>query len=311
MMMNNDTAAIQALLMYHVLNGTYPASAVKATPAFLPTLLNSSMYANVTGGQVVEAVTQGTSVEFYSGLLQNSTVTTANLNFTGGVIHIINKVLTVPENVSTTAEQAGLSALAGALTKANLVEPLDSMMNVTVFAPNNEAFQSIGSATAGLTIQELASILEYHVVNSTVGYSSTLTNGASLTALNGGKLTITIENGNVFVNSAKVITPNVLVSNGVVHVIDNVLNPNMTSATPSPSASGGSPAFSGASSASDIPLTSGIPAPSTTLGLAPSAASATNTGANSSSSKAAAPPMKTTAVGAAALFAAGCLWVNL
>ena len=73
----NNSAAIQALLMYHVLNGTYPASAVKSTPAFIPTLLNNPMYANVTGGQVVEAVTQGTSVEFYSGLLQNSTVTTA------------------------------------------------------------------------------------------------------------------------------------------------------------------------------------------------------------------------------------------
>ena len=83
-------------------------------------------------------------------------------NFTGGVIHIINKVLTLPENISTTAEQAGLSAAAGALTKANLVEALDSMMNVTVFAPTNAAFQAIGSATANLTMMELASILEYH-----------------------------------------------------------------------------------------------------------------------------------------------------
>ena len=73
----NNTAAIQALLQYHVLNGTYPAAAVKSMPAFIPTVLNESMYSNVTGGQVVEAVTQGTSVEFYSGLLQNSTVTTA------------------------------------------------------------------------------------------------------------------------------------------------------------------------------------------------------------------------------------------
>ena len=58
------------------------------------------------------------------------------------------------------------------------------------------------------------------VVNGTVGYSSTLKNGTSLTTLSGGKLTITIDNGNVFVNDAKVITPDVLVANGVVHVID-------------------------------------------------------------------------------------------
>jgi len=70
--------------------------------------------------------------------------------------------LTIPEKISTTAEQAGLSALAGALTKANLVGALDSMTNVTVFAPSNKAFQSIGSATGSLTVQQLAGILEYH-----------------------------------------------------------------------------------------------------------------------------------------------------
>lgn len=47
------------------------------TPVFLPTMLNDSMYTNVTGGQVVEAVKQGDSVVFYSGLLSNATVTTA------------------------------------------------------------------------------------------------------------------------------------------------------------------------------------------------------------------------------------------
>ena len=72
----NDTAAIQAILSYHVLNGTYPASSIMSTPAFIPTLLNNPSYSNVTGGQVVEAVTQGSSVEIYSGLLANSTVTT-------------------------------------------------------------------------------------------------------------------------------------------------------------------------------------------------------------------------------------------
>lgn len=73
----NDTSAIQALLMYHVLNGTYNASAVSSTAAFIPTMLSDSTYSNVTGGQVVQAVTQGENVVFFSGLLQNSTVTQA------------------------------------------------------------------------------------------------------------------------------------------------------------------------------------------------------------------------------------------
>ena len=72
---NNES--LQALLQYHVLNGTYPASAVTDTPVFLPTYLNDTQYSNVTGGQVVEAVRQGDDVVFYSGLLSNATVTTA------------------------------------------------------------------------------------------------------------------------------------------------------------------------------------------------------------------------------------------
>lgn len=53
-----------------------------------------------------------------------------------------------------------------------------------------------------------------------VGYSSGLKNGTKLPTVNGAEVTITINNGNVFVNGAKVIIPDVLVSNGVVHVID-------------------------------------------------------------------------------------------
>jgi uncharacterized surface protein with fasciclin (FAS1) repeats len=56
-------------------------------------------------------------------------------------------------------------------------------------------------------------------VQGVVGYSSVLSN-ATLMTVNGANLTITLEGGNVFVNSAKVVTPNVLVAGGVVHVID-------------------------------------------------------------------------------------------
>ena len=68
--------AVTALLSYHVLNGTYYASNITSTPAFVPTLLANETYANVTGGQVVEAMAMNNSVLFYSGLGENSTVVT-------------------------------------------------------------------------------------------------------------------------------------------------------------------------------------------------------------------------------------------
>jgi uncharacterized surface protein with fasciclin (FAS1) repeats len=69
-------------------------------------------------------------------------------------------------------------------------------------------------------MDQVTDILTYHVVNGTVGYSSTLKNGTSLMTLEGGNITITINNGSVFVNDAKVIVSDVLVAGGVVHVID-------------------------------------------------------------------------------------------
>lgn len=127
----------------------------------------------------------------------------------------------MPARISTTAVAANLTAFAGALTKANLVETVDTMKDVTVFAPTNAAFAAIGSVAGSLNVTQLTDILKYHVVNGTIGYSSDLKNGQKLKALNGKDVTVTIEsNGDIYIDSAKVVLPNALVANGVVHVID-------------------------------------------------------------------------------------------
>ncbi len=100
------------------------------------------------------------------------------------------------------------------------MERINTTPDLTLFAPNNAAFQSIGSAVANLTREQIAAILQYHAVEGTVAYSSTLMNGTSVQTLAGNNLTITMDGDNVFVNSAKVLRPDVLVANGVIHVID-------------------------------------------------------------------------------------------
>ncbi|MCJ1471764.1 hypothetical protein MMC13_000404 [Lambiella insularis] len=312
MMMANDTTMIQSLLTYHVLNGTYDSSMITNNATFIPTMLTDMMYSNVTGGQRVEAITEGMNATFFSGLLQNATVTQANINFTGGIIHIIDSVLTIPIPISNTAEAAGLSAAVGALMDTKMTAALDNMMDVTAFIPNNAAFQAIGSALGNLTMDQLSSILEYHVINGTVAYSSSLMNNTMLPTMQGNNVTITMMNGSVFVNSAMVILPDVLVANGVVHVIDAVLNPSAT--TLMPNASTTAVAFMGATSASAVPFTSGVPTPTSTLGggaaAGMSSASAAAAGSTSSSSAGAWAPMRTGAIGAAALFAAGGAYLN-
>jgi uncharacterized surface protein with fasciclin (FAS1) repeats len=143
------------------------------------------------------------------------------VNFTGGMIHVVDRVLTLPVGVLDTASAAGLSSFRGAVNATGLIDTVENTPDLTIFAPNNAALRSVYGALEGLAEQDLQNILAYHVVNgSAPGYSSTLENGTTLQTAFGQNLTITIENGTYFVNAARVITPNILVANGVIHIID-------------------------------------------------------------------------------------------
>jgi uncharacterized surface protein with fasciclin (FAS1) repeats len=75
--LTSNEGLLTALLQYHVLNGTFMSTDITNTSAFVPSLLTNELFTNVTGGQVVEAVARDGNVLFFSGLLTNSTVTTA------------------------------------------------------------------------------------------------------------------------------------------------------------------------------------------------------------------------------------------
>merc|ERR1712072_188437 len=260
-MLDNDEF-VQSLLRYHVLNCTVYSSNITQTPIFAPTSLNSSMYSNVTGGQVVAAQMEDGEAQFVSGLKQVSTVSEANVNYTNGVVHIIDEVLMIPGNLTSTAQNANLTAFLGAAQNASVASTLLGAEDLTIFAPSNAAFQDIGTLTGNLTMDQLANILSYHVIEGTVAYSSDLSN-TSLTTLQGDDVQITIANGSVMVNNATVTNANILFAGGVIHVIDQVLNPNQMSSSNS-SSSGSDNAFGATTSASEVPFTSGLPTQTTT-----------------------------------------------
>ncbi|GAB1727784.1 hypothetical protein NU195Hw_g1345t1 [Hortaea werneckii] len=327
-MLDNDQF-VQSLLRYHVLQSTVYASDITQTPIFAPTYLNSSMYSNVTGGQVVEARMQDDEVQFVSGLKQVSTVAQPNVNYTNGVVHIIDEVLMIPGNLTSTAQNANLTAFLGAAENASVASTLLGAEDLTIFAPSNSAFQDIGSLVGNLTMEQLANILSYHVINGTVAYSSDLSN-TSLPTLEGSDVQITISNGSVMVNNATVTNANILFAGGVIHVIDQVLNPNSNSSSSSNSTSSGSNndnAFGATSSASDVPFTSGQPAPTTTytqlvtstsqviISQTPTGgaggANSDSSGSSSSSTGAAWIAKPTGAVGAAALFGGAAFYAGM
>lgn len=91
---------------------------------------------------------------------------------------------------------------------------------MTVFIPTNAAFESISSTTATLTQAQLQDVLTLHVLNNAVVYSPSIPSGTtSLPTVNGEDVTI-VNNGTILIDQATVIAPNVVLRNGVAHVID-------------------------------------------------------------------------------------------
>lgn len=139
-------------------------------------------------------------------------------------MHIIDKVLTIPGDIVETAFAFDLFALVGALEATDLTDTVASLSDITVFAPTNRAFAEALEANPGLTVDQLTKILEYHVINGTVAYSTTLTNGEQVPTVEGSDVTISLRHGKVKVNKATVVAADVLVKNGVVHVIDQYVS---------------------------------------------------------------------------------------
>lgn len=138
---------------------------------------------------------------------------------------MIDTFLIPPQSFINSAVQFNATAAGGAMTKAQLNDELDNTRDVTVFAPSNAAFQKIGSSLANMTVEELGQVMRYHIVNGTVWHSSSLTNNTQLQTAQGNKLTVRTAGNSVYVNSAQVIQQDLLLSNGILHVIDKyVLN---------------------------------------------------------------------------------------
>jgi len=142
-----------------------------------------------------------------------------------------------------------LSSLVDQLVAHNLTDVLSGPGPFTVFAPTNEAFTAAAGVIATLTDAQITEVLTYHVVPAKA-LSSDLTQGESLpTVFAMHNLTVDTISPDVTIKpdsdnaDAKVTTPNVMATNGVVHIVDHVLVPDLGSApAPSPSGNATTPA---------------------------------------------------------------------
>ena len=220
-----DKALLTTVLKYHVLSGAVPSSAITG-PLGPVTLEGRQMLIIPVNGKV--------TINF------TTTVTTADIAATNGVIHVIDQVLLPPEPapaqpdiVDTAAAAGSFTTLLAAAKAAGLVDALKGPGPLTVFAPTDKAFATLIRrlrTTPEKLLSDptrLASILKYHVVAGEV-FSPQLKVGRNVvTTLNGNKIVVRkYRNGTVTVNgTARVTTANVDASNGVIHVINRVLIP--------------------------------------------------------------------------------------
>jgi uncharacterized surface protein with fasciclin (FAS1) repeats len=127
--------------------------------------------------------------------------------------------------VDTAIAAGSFKTLVTAIQKAGLVETLKGKGPYTVFAPTDEAFAKIPKAQLDALLMDkakLSAVLTYHVVPALVMANDV--KAGEVATVQGSKVTISTDSG-VKVNNAKVVTTDVMASNGVIHVIDTVLMP--------------------------------------------------------------------------------------
>ena len=208
-------AALQDILLYHVVGSEVPSSAVEECGT--ATAVNG----NILSFGVGDTVT-----------VNGATVTTPDVPTSNGVIHVIDKVLMptdTPNDIPRTAQCTDIhDSLVAAVIQAELLETLQGEGPFTVFAPTDQAFADAGIDLASLDTPEgkaiLSDILLYHVVAGEVP-STALSDCMTTTAVNGQTLAFTVGDS-VLVNNATVTLPDVAASNGIIHVIDTVLTPS-------------------------------------------------------------------------------------
>ncbi|TVQ50122.1 MAG: T9SS C-terminal target domain-containing protein, partial [Saprospirales bacterium] len=215
----DDEELLTAILLYHVVGAIAFSS-------------------DLEDGQEIEtALGQNVTVTIENGnvFINNALVTVADLEADNGVVHVIDAVLlpevdepfTVFDIISESDDHLTLQA---AIEIAGLDGILsDPNGTFTVFAPTDDAFDAIDPEVLEAILDDeelLTAILLYHVVGA-IAFSSDLEDGQEIETALGQNVTVTIENGNVFINNALVTVADLEADNGVVHVIDAVLLPQL------------------------------------------------------------------------------------
>ncbi|KAL8403366.1 hypothetical protein RB594_008568 [Gaeumannomyces avenae] len=280
-----DGAYAEQLLRYHMLQGKVSIGSIEeGSSVFAQTMLSDARYSNVSGGAEMIINRQRDGTVFISGLATRATlVGSPDMPFGSGksAVQLIDSVLAMPARFETTARgsfNGDLDSFLGALYAAGVLADFADGANLTVLAPRNAAMARVGAALQAMPRDQLARVMRHHLVPGRVLHGAELRNGTEISPATAGAgghpLRVTLHNNDIFIGAAKVASTNFLVANGVVHLLDDVLNPdadaaaapvNVTAETRPPlfSATGGGadaqPAAPTGGAGASLPFTTALP----------------------------------------------------
>jgi uncharacterized surface protein with fasciclin (FAS1) repeats len=226
---NVSDAQLTEILLNHVVSGKVLSTDL--TAGYVNTLATGAQQTKVS---LLVDLTAGVKLN------DRAIVTTANVNADNGVVHVIDKVLLVPDVVDAAVANPNFSILVAALTDERLadvdfVSILSGDGPFTVFAPTNAAFQDLldsnedWKSLADIDPATLEAVLKYHVIVGDNVTASEITDGLTPTTFEGSTFTINTTDGVVITdkggNKSTVQIADVQTTNGVIHAISRVLLP--------------------------------------------------------------------------------------
>ncbi len=215
-----NKAQLAAILGVHVVAGRYSAGDLQRSSADLKSI----------GGQSLRIGRQNGRVTVNGAGVRQADIVSSN-----AVIHIIDTVLPVPAVLgqSNAIEQAkltpNLKTFVAAVEAAGLTSALQAPGPITLFVPDDIAFELVGKDAAKNLLKPenkatLVTLLQGHAVSGryTAADLAKL-KPAELKTLSGTTLSFSARNGRTTVNKAGVVKGDIAISNGVIHIIDTVL----------------------------------------------------------------------------------------
>ena len=221
------------ILLNHVVAGNVQSSDlatgyISSLSTATPNGANMSMYIDLSDGVKING---------------SANVTAPDNNVDNGVIHLVDAVIGLPTIVTMATSNSSFTNLVAALTRddqPDFVSVLSTENGTdpapfTVFAPTDAAFSNLltelgATSLADIDGATLTATLNHHVVSGTNVTSDMLSDTMNITTLGGditanisGGATLTDANGRV----SNIIATNVQTANGVIHVIDKVVLPNL------------------------------------------------------------------------------------